>query len=515
MMSDWTEGYVTDMAYTSGYYADLNPMKIRLSLLNAGIVAPEITASCELGFGQGVSSNIHAAAQARCRLWGTDFNPSHAGFAQAGAAASGSGAQLFDQSFAEFCGRSDLPDFDFIALHGVWSWTSAQNRSVIVDFIRRKLKVGGIAYISYNALPGGSTFEPVRHLLARYASTLAAPGAGMQSRIDSSMAFVDKLIAANPAYTRLNPQLAERVEAMKSHPTSYLAHEYFNRDWQPMHFADVAEAVAPAKLDYAGSADLLDLDAFSLTQEQQALVREIPSLLYRETVRDFIVNRQFRRDCWVKGARQLNALERDEALRAVRVVLAAPRDAVAMKVPCALGEVNLDPAIYRPILDLLRDHAPRSLGELEAALHGLVPFALIQQAVVILVGTNTLGLAQDDAAIAASRPSAQKLNRAFFDKARSRTSGVSDIGHLASPVTGAGIAASRFEQLFLRAMAEGEQTPANWADHVWRCLEGQRESLLKDGKPLAGARENRAELTRQAVAFAEQRVPLLRALQVI
>ena len=70
------------------------------------------------------------------------------------ATASGAGAQLFDQSFAEFCNRGDLPHFDFIGLHGIWSWISDENRAVIVDFVRRKLAVGGVLYVSYNTQPG-------------------------------------------------------------------------------------------------------------------------------------------------------------------------------------------------------------------------------------------------------------------------------------------------------------------------------------------------------------------------
>ena len=32
---------------------------------------------------------------------------------------------------------------EWIGLHGIWSWISDANREVIVDFLRRKLKVGG------------------------------------------------------------------------------------------------------------------------------------------------------------------------------------------------------------------------------------------------------------------------------------------------------------------------------------------------------------------------------------
>ena len=64
-MTDWTAGYVADVGYTHGYYTELNPLRARLALLQAGYVPPPTGGnSCELGFGQGVSVNMHAAATA-------------------------------------------------------------------------------------------------------------------------------------------------------------------------------------------------------------------------------------------------------------------------------------------------------------------------------------------------------------------------------------------------------------------------------------------------------------------
>ena len=152
-MSDWNAGYVTEIGYPYGYFPELCPLRSELAFLNKGIRLPEIKTACELGFGQGLSTNIHAAGT-QVEWHGTDFNPAQAGFAQELAEASGSKADLRDEAFDEFCNRKDLPDFDFIGLHGIWSWVSEENRQLLVDFIRRKLKVGGIVYVSYNSLPG-------------------------------------------------------------------------------------------------------------------------------------------------------------------------------------------------------------------------------------------------------------------------------------------------------------------------------------------------------------------------
>jgi hypothetical protein len=50
-MTDWTAGYVSEIGYTYGYYTELNPQRLALPLLAAGIAPPKVEAACELGFG--------------------------------------------------------------------------------------------------------------------------------------------------------------------------------------------------------------------------------------------------------------------------------------------------------------------------------------------------------------------------------------------------------------------------------------------------------------------------------
>ncbi|MCX7171985.1 MAG: class I SAM-dependent methyltransferase [Proteobacteria bacterium] len=316
-MSDWTAGYVADIGYTYGYYHELNPLRETLAFLSAGLTPPKLGTHCELGFGQGVSVNIHAAASDS--VWyGTDFNPAQAGYAQSLAAASGAQANLYDQAFAEFCARDDLPEFDSVGLHGIWSWISDENRAVIVDFIRRKLKVGGVLYISYNTQPGWAATIPLRDLLTEHAEVMGTPGQGIVNRIDGAIAFAEKLLTTNPGYVRANPQIVERLKKIKEQNRNYLAHEYFNRDWLPMSFSRMAQWLVPAKLSYAVSAHFLDqVDAVNLSNDQQALLKEIPDPLLHETTRDFMVNQQFRRD-YLVGAGPLLTVQDDATTTKVR-----------------------------------------------------------------------------------------------------------------------------------------------------------------------------------------------------
>lgn len=509
-MADWTEGYVTDIGYTFGYFNELNPLRVKLALLNAGLVFPDAGTACELGYGQGMSANLHAAASVT-EWHGTDFSPSQAAFAQELASDSGAAAYLYDEAFADFANRTDLPEFDFIGLHGIWSWISDENRAVIVEFIRRKLKVGGVLYISYNTQPGWAAMVPMRDLLLEHNDVLGLPGAGIVNRFKDSLAFANKLMSVNPAYARANPQISERLNKLTEQDPNYLVHEYFNRNWMPMSFAAMTEWLSPAKVGYACSANYLDhVDAVNLSAEQQALLKEIPDVMFRETVRDFMVNQQFRKDYWVKGARKHTFLDQAEALRTQRVVLLQPRADVSLKVAGALGEATMQEAVYNPILDALADHKPKTLGQLEQQLKN-IPFAQIQQAVMLLMGTGALLAAQDEDSIAKAKKTTDKLNAHLCNKSR----GSSDISYLASPVLGGGLNVPRFHQLFLLSIGQGKKKPAEWAQNAWQVLAAQGQRLLKDGKTLESAEENLAELTAQATVFSEKHLPILKALQVV
>ncbi len=511
-MSSWSEGYVTEVGYTFGYYRELNPLRMRLAFIEAGLAVPYIKNACELGFGQGVSVNIHAAA-GDAAWYGTDFNPAQAGFARELAQSAGSGAALFDDSFAEFAKRDDLPQFDFIGMHGTWSWIDDENRAVLVDFIRRRLAIGGVLYVSYNTLPGWAPMIPVRELLLAHSEALGARGQGIVSRVEGAFSFLEQLLSVNPNFSRVVPGLGKAIGDTKPLSRQYLAHEYFNRSWSPMAFNRMAEWLSSAKLDYACSAYFPDfVDPINLTQPQQQLLAEIADPGFRQLVRDFIVNQQFRRDYWIRGARPLSPMERVEALRAHRVMLIQPRADVPLKYAGGvLGEVDLQEAIYGPLLDLLADHRARSIGEIERAMSGRCALAHIVQAVFLLEAAERICSVQDDAAIARATAGTRALNEALCRKARDGESTLI----LASPVSGGGIAVGRVEAVLLQACWAGGKTVEDWVGFaLHRVLDGGL-GLVKEGRILEGEEENRAALREHAKILSEKKLPIYRALGLI
>lgn len=517
-MSDWSYGYVSEIDYTYGYYPELAPLRLRLAMLSKQQASPQGSRQgrplryLELGFGQGLSLNFHAAA-GEGEFWGVDFNPTHTANARVLADASGADLRLTDDDFAEFARRDDLPEFDVITLHGIWSWISEENRQGLADFFRRKLAVGGVVYLSYNCTPGWSAAMPLRHLLTLHADLASNDAQGLLPKVEAALGFAQQVVDSGAKYFAANPGLAERLKQISGQNRRYLAHEYFNNAWLPMPFSDIARQLGGAKLSFAASANLLDhIDSINLTTAQQTLMASLKNPVLTESLRDYIVNQQFRRDIWVKGPRPLAPRQQLELLSAQRFVLCvAPQD-VPLKVVGALGEAALAPEVYQPVIEQLA--ADGGMGKPAAEIIAALPKlgqARVLQALLVLTAGGHASPAADEPAAERQRTRTDALNRHLVAKAGYD----GDIAWLASPVTGAGLSVDRFQQLFIAAIQSGRTAPHEWADHAWSALAAQGECLIKDGATLTRPEDNIAELRRRAVQFAEQRLGTLRVLGVV
>ncbi len=512
--SDWAGGYVTEVGYTHGYYRELSPAFLQLILRHRKVAARagRPPRRLELGFGQGVSLAVHAAT---CpgEWWGADINPSHVVHARELIDAAGVKATVLDSSFAELARRDDLPEFDLITVHGVWSWISDDNRRAIVELIRRKLAVGGVLYLSYNCLPGWANLMPLRQLMTEYLDLAGGSETALVRRIDQAIDYAQRLADTGCGHFRTNPQAVERLKQLVGQNRNYLAHEYFNRNLTPMTFSEVERQLAGAKLSYAGSAiPLADIELSSLPPAAQQLVAEAQHPTLRETVRDYLTNQAFRKDIFVKGRRDMSDIERIELLRGQRFVLTAT-GSIPLSIKTPSGQLQLKEEVYRPILAALaaQNGVPKPLSALPAHCDwGANTANLMIQSVMMLVGIGAIAPAQSEEDIAAALPRTQALNRYLLQRAR----GGDEIGVLASPVTGAGILVPRISQLFLLAHSRGATTPEAWAHFAWSELEAHGQRLAKDGKVVESPDDNLAELKRQASEFGTSLLPLLKALMV-
>ena len=282
-----------------------------------------------------------------------------------------------------------------------------------------------------------------------------------------------------------------------------------------MNFSDVVKWLSDAKVDFAGSADLIDyVEQFNLSEQGRKLLTEIKNPILRETICDLLVDQMFRRDIFIKGGQRLPRHERLEALRSQNFILMARPEDVPLKARGKRGELDLKAEQVRPVLDALaqNNHAPQSLGDLERRpeLSGLKLPALIQIILILTAAGHIHPTQQSDDAV---RLRSHALNRHLCMKASTR----GDVNFLASPVIGGGVFANRFEQLALLGLKNGDFDPVKEAQKAYGLLIEQMErgqKMVKDGRAFEGE-EMLAEIRRVMEQFREKRLPIFRALEIV
>lgn len=514
-MTAWSAGYVLDIQYTSGFYRELAPPHLQFTLLTLGLRPPSFgpgTTYCELACGQGFGTALLAAANPQARFWGFDFNPAQIANARRLAAEAGLTNVTFeDHSFEQGVALPPdaLPQFDIIALHGIYSWISPENRRFIVEFLDKRLKPGGLVYVSYNCMPGWAAMAPFQRLMREHANR-HPDRSDLQA--DAALNFAERLKEGGAAYFVQNPGVAPRMEKMPSQNRNYLAHEYLNGHWHPLYHLDVVRELEAARLTYAGSATITEnIDLVSLPAALQPLLAETRERAWQETIRDFASNKQFRRDMLMRGVSSIGAGEQGRLMGEMRVGLMVPRSAVSFKFTGPLGEVTGQEEVYAPIVDALAQR-PHTLAEL-AKLPGLAerPQAALLQAIAMLVHAGYVTPLPHD-----PRGKGGDAARAFNRVVAGRIRLGETLNFLAAPAAGTGVAASYVELLAVLALLEAPKaTPQQAAQLGWSIMAQSGQRLLKDGQTLQTQEETMPELEAQLTAFFTEKLPVWRTLGVV
>ena len=189
--------------------------------------------------------------------------------------------------------------FDYIIAHGLYSWVPAPVRAKILQLCSQALSPDGIAYLSYNTLPGWRMRGMLRDMLL-YNTTAGAPGV----RLEQAYAFLDGLESGLQDIGALHSQyLRHEIGHIRDTHPSYLYHEYLAETNQPfLYSAFVAEAAAHG-LKPCGDARLHTQFPASLGEHAMQALEAITDPLARQQHYDFLVNRNFRQTLLCHRAR--------------------------------------------------------------------------------------------------------------------------------------------------------------------------------------------------------------------
>jgi methyltransferase-like protein/SAM-dependent methyltransferase len=189
-------------------------------------------------------------------------------------------------------GLADLGEFDFIIAHGLYSWVPQPVRQKILDICACQLAANGIAYISFNTLPGWRTRAMVRDMLLHHARGVAAP----RLRLTRAYQFIEQYATAFQAMPGREAALvAEDLAYLREAPPSYVYHEYLEDTNEPMLFADFTSQAQSAGLRYVADTELHTMQPGTLPEAAREALSQIDDPLALEQAMDFLRNRRFRR----------------------------------------------------------------------------------------------------------------------------------------------------------------------------------------------------------------------------
>jgi SAM-dependent methyltransferase len=191
-----------------------------------------------------------------------------------------------------------LGAFDYIIVHGVYSWVPDAVRERILGLCAEVLAPDGIAYVSYNTLPGWRMRGMIRDILgyaARGARSTQEQIVSLHGCLDRMARAVAGLDAASARY------LAAEIGRLRARPVSYLVHEFLESENRPLLLADFVAAVEASGLRYVTDTDLQTRYPEVVGGAVAQALADLHAAVDREQYLDFVVNRNFRRSLLCRG----------------------------------------------------------------------------------------------------------------------------------------------------------------------------------------------------------------------
>jgi methyltransferase-like protein/SAM-dependent methyltransferase len=192
---------------------------------------------------------------------------------------------------------SDFGRFDYIIAHGVYSWVPQPVRDRLLAVCKQNLNPNGVAYVSYNAYPGGALFQVMGEMMRYHTRDTSDP----LERLAKARSFMELLAQAMPDDDYFGYFLRGYVEnrlkpGSKRYPgEGGLLHDEFEIVNTPFYFYQFVEHAARHGLQYLGEARLSTMLGSRLPAELLAKIARISKdMIEYEQNLSFLQNQGFR-----------------------------------------------------------------------------------------------------------------------------------------------------------------------------------------------------------------------------
>ena len=187
----------------------------------------------------------------------------------------------------------DYGEFDYIIVHGVYTWVPQPVSQQIMAICKGSLAPQGVAYISYNALPGCHNRLMIREMMQFHNRDFHDPQQKMQQGLNLLKVLANSLEKDTEPYTQF---LKGEFERLSGRALESLYHDELSEVFAPLYFHQFMEQARQHDLQFLAEADFFDMVPRGMTPKAVEILDRIgDDIVLREQYLDFMRGRHFRK----------------------------------------------------------------------------------------------------------------------------------------------------------------------------------------------------------------------------
>ena len=294
---DAASAYTAD-PYPEFVFPETHPARIAAQGFLHGLKVPDPTTARVFEFGSAAGSNLISLATSLpdATFHGIDITPQQVKKAQAAIKTHRLTNITLDRADILEMDLSDQEgdaEYDYIIAHGMLSWVPDDVKDRMLELIGKHLAPNGIAYVSYNTLPGWSVNEAVADIM-QLAVDQEGEGNAPLDRAKAAHGLMQRLFE-NAQGPHVDLVKFELDHISKKHQTLVL-HDELEGTNDPCYFLQFVEWASEHGLKHFTDATLPTFWPTALLKEQRDILASRGlSWLHMQQYLDFVEWRRFRR----------------------------------------------------------------------------------------------------------------------------------------------------------------------------------------------------------------------------
>jgi len=284
------------VAYPSFPYPDTHPDRLAVMAILHGLSPAPVERCRVLEIGCNEGANLIPMA---CAIPGSGFvgfDPAHLPVERGQARIRElvlTNVRLFQSNLLDV-GR-ELGQFDYIIAHGLYAWVPEPVSDRLLALCHEFLTPHGVAFVSYNVLPGGHLRNMIREMMLYQVQGIEDP----EQKAAAALEFLSFIAESRPSGDAFRLLIEEQLKQMQKRSPQAIYHDELSAIHHPLHFSEfvaharkhglqyLSESVLPPPTDPRFRSDLqpaLESTAGDDIIAQEQVLDFVRMRMYRETL---------------------------------------------------------------------------------------------------------------------------------------------------------------------------------------------------------------------------------------